>query len=155
VTAAGIEVIDSEGAAIPFPPLGDGETARAPFGRSLSRAGEELVLSTEGDDDRVLRRDASGVYRLAIVRDRCGNTVDVEWDRGEVCAVVDSVGRRAERERHERDETWYLVLEGEEETHRLRAVTYTYDERGDLVQVIDQGGGSTEHRYDDAHFLVE
>ncbi|WP_438002831.1 DUF6531 domain-containing protein [Sorangium sp. So ce321] len=149
VTANGINVIDSEGAVISFPRLEDGEVAFAPFGRKLWRRGNDLVLSQDDDSEHVLRRDATGVHRLVEVRDRAGNIIDIEWDNGEVCAVVDSVGRRAERERQLDHERWYLVLIGENgSTHRLRAVSYVYDQRGDLVQVIDVGGASFEYRYD-------
>ncbi|AUX45321.1 hypothetical protein SOCE26_068030 [Sorangium cellulosum] len=156
LTPAGIEVIDSEGAMVLFPRLSDGEMARAPFERRLSRRGGDLVLALDDEDERILRRDDSGTYRLVAIRDRCGNLVEIEWDRGEVCAVVDSVGRRAERERFPGGERWFLVLvDGEGKTHRLRAVTYEVDPRGDLVRVTDRGGGVTEYRYDEDHFLVE
>ncbi len=151
-----IEVMDSEGAPIRFPKVADGEVAVGPYGRRLLRRGADLVLMTSDDEERVLRRDARGVHRLVEVRDRSGNTVEIAWSGGEVEAITDSVGRRLVRERFAGGERWTYVIAGEGGAEfRLRAVTYEYDGRGDLVRVMDVGGAVTDYRYDEAHYLVE
>lgn len=148
-------VIDDEGTETPFPLLVEAETARAPFGRSLTRHRNELVLATNDGLRRILREHAPGKYQLAAVRDRAGNEVRVEWEAGEVRAVFDSVGRRAERKREGNRIVWTAVAadaQGREWTKHL--CTYEIDARGDLVRVTDAAGAATVYTYDDEHYLV-
>jgi RHS repeat-associated protein len=156
VDPSGIVVFDSEGGPIPFPPVADGEIAYAPFGRSLERRGDELVLGTRDGVERVLHRGAHGRHHLAALRDRSGNAIDLEWEDGELVALTDSVGRRIVRERIDRSDVWRIVVtDAEGEEHRRLTVAYEVDARGDLVTVMDSGGVAVHYRYDDDHFLVE
>ncbi|KYF61593.1 hypothetical protein BE11_12365 [Sorangium cellulosum] len=56
----GITVVDSEGSALVFPRLEEGEYALAPFGRRLERRGADLVLITRDRVERILRRGEEG-----------------------------------------------------------------------------------------------
>jgi RHS repeat-associated protein len=151
-----IDIIDSQGAVASFPRIGEGQMALAPYGRRLERRDGALVLSDDGDEARVLRKDDTGTYRLAEVRDSHGNVTTVEWAQGQVCALTDCVGRRAERTALPSGESWHLVLtDGDGVSHRVLAATYEYDSRGDLVRAADISGATVEYRYDEAHFMIE
>ncbi|KYF71323.1 PAAR-like domain-containing protein [Sorangium cellulosum] len=152
----GITVVDSEGSALVFPRLEEGEYALAPFGRRLERRGADLVLITRDRVERILRRGEEGRFRLEEVRDRSGNTTTLAWQRDELVALTDCVGRRLERERDGRRLFWWLVVvDAEGKPHRRLGVAYELDARGDLVRVVDSGGVETAYRYDEEHFLVE
>ncbi|MEJ7731841.1 MAG: RHS repeat-associated core domain-containing protein [Polyangiaceae bacterium] len=153
---AHIVVHDGEGPPARFPAgLDEGVRVAAPFGRTLERSGDELVLGGRGEMQRVLRKDPRGVFRLAAVRDGNGNTTAIEWTGEEVSAIVDCVGRRLERERHGHIDLWRAVIVGDDGAlHRILAFSYELDRAGDLVRAVDSGGALTEYRYED-HYLVE
>jgi RHS repeat-associated protein len=156
VGPGGITVFDSEGSPIAFPHVEDGEIAYGPFGRSLERRGNELVVASRDRVERVLGRVASGKYRLMEVRDTSGNTTALEWNGDELASLTDCVGRRLERERAASVVVWRLVVtDGDGREHRRLAVAYEIDARGDLVKVVDAGGAAIDYRYDEEHFLVE
>ncbi|WP_437878516.1 PAAR-like domain-containing protein [Sorangium sp. So ce513] len=155
VVGGEIVVVGPEGISMRFPRIEQDEIAYAPFGHSLEREGEELVLTGQDGVRRVLRADGPRSYRLAEVRDRAGNATTLEWRDGELVAVTDCAGRRVERERAHDIEVIRLVLEdGEGREHRLLCASYEYDRRGDLVRAV-VAGATTEYRYDDEHFLVQ
>ncbi|WP_438010823.1 PAAR-like domain-containing protein [Sorangium sp. So ce321] len=155
VAGGEVVVVDPDGISMRFPLVDQDEIAYAPFGHSLERAGGDLVLTTQDGVRRVLRADGPRSYRLAEVRDRAGNTTELEWRDGELVALTDCVGRRVERERSHDIEVLRLALtDGEGREHRLLCASYEYDQRGDLVRAV-VAGATTEYRYDDEHFLVQ
>ncbi|MCA9620232.1 MAG: RHS repeat protein, partial [Myxococcales bacterium] len=90
------------------------------------------------------------------VVDAAGNRIRVRWDDERVVAVTDSVGRELHVERDGKVDIWRLTLTSlEGEKHTSFVASYEYDDRGDLVRVIDAGGAVTSYRYDDQHYLVE
>jgi RHS repeat-associated protein len=140
---------------------GEDETAALAYGRRVRRKGEDVVLLLDDGLTRTLRpigeraADGSVVYGLVEVQDRFGSLVEIEWERGEVIAIVDSVGRRVTLEGDAQHKALVCTVAGEDgQEHRRRLVQYEIDERGDLVRVIDAGGAETRYEYDEAHYLV-
>ncbi|HTN84788.1 MAG TPA: DUF6531 domain-containing protein, partial [Sorangium sp.] len=137
VVGSEVVVADPDGISMRFPLVDHDQIAYAPFGHSLARAGGDLVLTTQDGVQRVLRADGPRSYRLAEVRDRAGNTTELEWRDGELVALTDCVGRRVERERSHNVEVLRLALtDGDGREHRLLCASYEYDQRGDLVRAI-------------------
>ncbi|MBI4700853.1 MAG: RHS repeat protein [Deltaproteobacteria bacterium] len=146
---------DDSGTETALPLPRDGQVVRLPFGRSLSRHGDEIVLGGREGLRRVLRREGGGLFLLAAVRDRCGNEVRVAWDGLGVCAIVDSVGRRAERRRDGTRLVWTAhAADAQGRSWSRHLCSYELDGRGDLVRAIDAAGFATEYAYDDEHYLV-
>ncbi|HHH30209.1 MAG TPA: DUF4150 domain-containing protein, partial [Polyangiaceae bacterium] len=133
-----------------------GELLLAPYGRQIRVEGDDVVV--EGIDDlaRVMKRvPGTHDYELAELRDEFGNVAELEWDHGELVAIVDSVGRRAAQETNGRLRSWWLSVEdGEGKTHRRRLVTFDIDENRNLVEVVDAGGTSHRYHYDEDHYLL-
>jgi RHS repeat-associated protein len=149
-------LVDEDGRSFELPPIADGETAVLPYGRSVRRAGDDLVVALGDDLERVLRPgDDPSFYRLVELRDRFGHAADIEWEGAEIAAIVDSVGRRAIRERDGGFTSWTAIVTDEAGAeHRRRLVMYEQDARGDLVRVTDAGGVTTRFEYDEEHYLV-
>ncbi|MBK8256861.1 MAG: DUF4150 domain-containing protein [Polyangiaceae bacterium] len=151
VSQGQITITDSEGSPFTVPIMADGETAIGTFGRTVRLEGDLLVIATRDGAERVLRRHDDKIYRMVEMRDGNGNITEVVWEDGEVTQLTDCVGRRAECQRSVNRRVWQVVYTDESgKEHRTFAVSYEFDERGDLVRVIDAGGAATEFAYDDA-----
>ncbi|MBN2191743.1 MAG: DUF4150 domain-containing protein [Polyangiaceae bacterium] len=150
-----VTVIDHEGRPAVFALPAEGQMAQAPFGRSLLRQGENLVLDLQDGLLRVLRPAKRNQYLLAQVRDHRDHVAELEWDGDEVVAITDTVGRRVAMYRDGMTRTWIAsVNDADGVEHRRVLVVYELDEAGDLVRVVDAGGADYRYAYDDAHYLL-
>jgi RHS repeat-associated protein len=150
-------LVDDDGKSTALPVPDDGAAVVLPFGRTVQRDGDAIVVELPDGLQRVLRPDEprGRAYRLAEIRDRSGNRVHVTWDKGEVVGIEDAVGRRAELRVEGPYRTWHVIAtDADGVEHTRREVTYTLDTQGDLVSVIDAGGAEWQFAYDERHYLV-
>ncbi|MBM4357516.1 MAG: hypothetical protein FJ096_05325, partial [Deltaproteobacteria bacterium] len=150
-------LIDGHGIASEHPIPTDEADIVAPFGRTLARRGDKLVVAEPSGLVRILSPHECGWLLLVAERDRHGNTIRIEHDAsGAVVAVLDPVGRRIERTVDGLTQRYTAVAhDAEGREHRLPLFTYELDERGDLRRAIDAAGFAWEYRYDARHHLIE
>ncbi len=139
---------------IPFP--GDDEVVPLSFGKNVFKHGEGIGVDLADGLLRVLLPDEEHRrYELRELRDGSGNIATIEWEGGEVVAIVDSCGRRATLSRDGGTLRWSLaVTDAEGQEHRRHLVGYEIDPRGDLVGVIGANGAEWRFEYDADHYLV-
>ena len=92
---------------------------------------------------------------LTEVRDKNGNAIRLDYDRGLLMGVRDTVGRavRVRRARSGHIEA-FEMRNAPEQGRWVPFVTYAYDERRDLVSVTDADGIAMRFAYDADHRLV-
>src|SRR5450432_3953327 len=146
-----LTLIDHEHRALDLPLPEPGKRVLLPYGRSVERQEDAILVSLGDDLVRLLRPsvegDAAGAergvptqYVLAQVRDGHGHFAELEWTGGEVSRIVDSVGRVATFHVDGFARTWTLTLRDEAGKPYTRTlVSYELDARGDLVRVVDTG----------------
>ncbi|MFO0588751.1 MAG: PAAR-like domain-containing protein [Polyangiaceae bacterium] len=150
-----LTLIDDEGreTVVPYPSAD--ETVILPYSRKLSQKEGELLIEIGDDLIRVLREDETRRYRLSELRDGSGNSIEIHREEGEIVAIIDSVGRRAERSVDGAWIRWDLSVTDEEgKAHTKRLVTYELNDERQLCRVIDAGGAETVYEYDAEHYLV-
>lgn len=151
-----LTLVDSDLRRTEMPIPAADEIVRMPYGRTITRHGQDLLLQIGDGMTYVLRQGATPkVLDLAEIRDAFGNLVEVRWEGDTVVEVIDTVGRVAHLERAGNSSWWMLTMrDGEGREHTKRLMTYELDERGDLVRTLDAGGVESRYEYDAEHYLV-
>ncbi|WP_223527521.1 RHS repeat-associated core domain-containing protein [Pseudomonas sp. BF-B-26] len=142
-------------------------TERPSIHNSLSRAAiylgdepEELILALAGEKARFFHFRAG---RLTAISDAYGNRLTVQRDTSDRIKRLDNGAGRALRLRYDRshlvavdyqvfvpaqtlDEAWHT-----EQT----LVSYSYDERDQLIEATNAAGESERYDYDDQHVILQ
>ncbi len=147
-------VWDEEGSQARFPALESGAEAIGPRGWLLRRSGDTYELETLDEIRRIFEKttapDGDPIAVLTRVRDRNGNTLEIERSGRLLLAFRDSAGRRIEAEIGEDGHVTGLVaLLDAGLARRERLVSYLYDAAGNLVRVTDADGHEARFTYDD------
>ncbi len=153
-----LTLVDDEGRETVMPLPSGKEAVELPYGRSVRRAGDEVIIDAADGLSRVLRAEAGGARNrllLAELRDKHGHVAEIEWEDGEVVAISDTVGRHARRTKEGLWRRWEAtVTDAAGREHRKHLVAYELNDRRELVTVIDAGGVETRYEYDEDHYLV-
>ncbi|WP_437625277.1 RHS repeat-associated core domain-containing protein [Sorangium sp. So ce1151] len=122
----------------------------------LHREDHGFVLDAPDGIRRRFERDPADSlerrFRLASVADRHGNRIALQWDRGRLAALVDSVGRSVSLRPGERGQVAALEVITSSRQRYIFA-RYTYDDVGRLVAATDADGHTTRYVYDDRNLL--
>jgi RHS repeat-associated protein len=125
----------------------------------LDRVGDSYVLFEQDDGvSYVFAADefVEGRHRLVAVRNSYGHAITLEYDRGALVEVTDSVGRTiAVRRGYDGRIAAFEVLAPAQHAGTWCFRRYRYDERGDLVTTSDGDGNATAFTYDDHHRMVK
>ncbi|MBK8256718.1 MAG: DUF4150 domain-containing protein [Polyangiaceae bacterium] len=126
------------------------------FGRNVVAYEEGIGIDLDDGLLRVLLPDEERrFYRLAMLRDGDGNVATVEWEGGEISAIIDTCGRRVLLERDGAVKRYAAhVTDSEGKEHKKILVSYELNSQGDLIRVIDRGGVEWRYEYDNDHYLV-
>ena len=150
-----VEYWDENGGMTEFPSLRGDEKAIG-GGMILSRDGDTFVVDTLEDVYYHLARvDGRTDYVLVAITDNNHNKITIEWLRGQISRIVDSVGRiiTVEAARDGRI-GGFAVENAPSPGYRHVAATYTYDADGNLVAATDAGGFTERYTYDREHYLT-
>jgi RHS repeat-associated protein len=156
--------IDHENRRTPFPL----PTAERPaIHNSLSRAAiylgdepEELILAQAGDDTRFYHFHHG---RLTTISDAYNNRLRITRDRQERIQRLDNGAGRALRLRYEHshlvavDYQVFVPAQTLDECWKTEQtlVSYTYDERAQLIEASNAAGESERYDYDDQHVILQ
>lgn len=94
-----------------------------------------------------------GAYRLQFVRYRNRGYLSLQYDRGRLARVIDSVGRVVLFEGN-RDGRIESISVPDPRGIRLFFARYAYDNEGNLVAATDGDGNMTRYAYDDHHRMT-
>jgi len=134
---------------------------------SLSRAAiylgdepEELILAQAGDDTRFYHFHHG---RLTTISDAYNNRLRITRDRQERIQRLDNGAGRALRMRYERnhlvavDYQVFIPAQTLDECWKTEQtlVSYTYDERAQLIEASNAAGESERYDYDDQHVILQ
>jgi RHS repeat-associated protein len=134
---------------------------------SLSRAAiylgtepEELILAQAGDDTRFYHFHHG---RLTTISDAYNNRLRITRDRQERIQRLDNGAGRALRLRYERshlvavDYQFFIPAQTLDECWQTEQtlVSYTYDERAQLIEASNAAGESERYDYDDQHVILQ
>ncbi|WP_437877697.1 RHS repeat-associated core domain-containing protein [Sorangium sp. So ce513] len=149
-------VATPEGTEIELGPIPSDAAVIGADGWLLHREGHELVLNAPDGIRRRFERDPTDALerrlRLALVQDRHGNRIALQWERGRLAALVDSVGRLVSLQSGERGQIAAIeVITASRQ--RYAFARYTYDDAGRLVAATDADGHTTRYAYDDRNLL--
>ena len=148
----GIRVWTDAGTKVEFDTPALGEGALGPSGWVLVRVGDGFVLDT-GDGKSLLFEERIGKHvRLSVVRDDWGNKITLEYERGQLLRIIDSVGRvvRVRSTGDGRIAAWE-VKNAADQGVWVSFATYSYDAEGNLAHAADAEGAATTYVYDGEH----
>ncbi|WP_240674382.1 RHS repeat-associated core domain-containing protein [Burkholderia stabilis] len=139
---------DAEGRSVDYPALAAG-TVHDDLSENLtlSRLDETWVTVSYGHDELHVYERRGDAFRLAMQKDRTGNTITLDYDAlDRLARLIDSSGNvlAFEHDRHGRIVQVEQVLKGGE---RRTLASYEYDAEGDLVRAVDRHGNAWTYQY--------
>ncbi|MBR8458671.1 RHS repeat protein [Burkholderia dolosa] len=114
---------------------------------TLSRLDETWATIAYGHDVLLVYERRGTAFRLAMQKDRAGNTITLDYDAlDRVARLIDASGNvlSFEHDKHGRIVSIEQVLE---DGKRRALASYAYDEAGDLVRATDRHGNSWRYEY--------
>lgn len=139
-----------DGQRVEMPKLNVGEEARQGAWGLIRR--KEYYVLRPGNEFIHYFGLIDGAYRLQFVRYRDRGHVSLQYHRGRLARIIDSVGRivLVESNRHGRIESLSVP---DPRGIRLYFARYAYDNEGNLVAASDGDGNITRYAYDGDHRL--
>lgn len=139
---------DPEGRSVEYRALAAGEVYDdLSENLTLSRLDDTWVTISYGHDALHVYERRGDAFRLAMQKDRAGNTITLDYDKlDRLARLIDASGNvlAFEHDRHGRIVQIEQVLEGGE---RRTLARYEYDTDGDLVRAIDRHGNARTYEY--------
>ncbi|WP_407971109.1 RHS repeat-associated core domain-containing protein [Burkholderia pyrrocinia] len=114
---------------------------------TLSRLDDTWVTIAYGYDALHVYERRGDAFRLAMQKDRAGNTITLDYDAlDRVARLIDASGNvlSFEHDKHGRIALIEQVLDGGE---RRTLARYAYDDQGDLVRATDRHGNAWSYEY--------
>ncbi len=154
-------VTSGEGRTVEFPPIDrPGETSQSLGGWRLRREQSGFTLDAKDDLLRVFLPEDTGPsptrFVLRAIEDTSRNRIALTWDAGRLTLITDSVGREIRVGSTSAGRIASLSVKNAPAQGRWIAfATYSYDERGDLVGMVDADGNAWRYAYDADHLLIE
>jgi RHS repeat-associated protein len=148
----------ADGRAITFPLLEPGQShfdraERCTIGRDKTgyflqtRDLLRYIFSAESID---------GIHRLSAIRDTTGNAIRFSYDaRGTLSWIDDSGGRSIQVITDESGHIIALDVPHPNDEGRLRVASYSYDDKGNLIAVLDALGQSQQYLYEQRLLIKE
>ncbi|WP_419686033.1 RHS repeat-associated core domain-containing protein [Burkholderia theae] len=139
---------DAEGRSVDYPALAAG-TVHDDLSENLtlSRLDDTWVTVSYGHDELHVYERRGDAFRLAMQKDRAGNTITLDYDAlDRLARLIDASGNvlAFEHDRHGRIVQVEQVLKGGE---RRTLASYEYDAEGDLVRAVDRHGNAWTYQY--------
>jgi RHS repeat-associated protein len=156
-----ILVTSGEGSTVEFPPIDrPGESAQSLGGWRLRREQSGFTLDAKDELLRLFIAEDAGPaptrFVLAAVEDSARNRIALSWDAGHLVLITDSVGREIRVGVTSAGRIASLSVKNAPAQGRWIAfATYSYDDRGDLVGMVDADGHAWRYAYDEDHLLTE
>ncbi|MCA8067173.1 RHS repeat-associated core domain-containing protein [Burkholderia sp. AU38729] len=114
---------------------------------TLSRLDDTWMTIAYGHDVLHVYERHGDVFRLAMQKDRAGNTITLDYDAlGRVVRLIDASGNVLSFE-HDKRGRIVLIEQVLEDGNRRRLAGYAYDEAGDLVSATDRHGNAWSYQY--------
>ncbi|BAX59554.1 RHS repeat-associated core domain-containing protein [Burkholderia stabilis] len=139
---------DAEGRGIDYPSLAAGAVHDdLSENLTLSRLDDTWVTVSYGHDELHVYERRGDVFRLAMQKDRAGNTITLDYDAlDRLARLIDASGNvlAFEHDRRGRIVQIEQVLKGGE---RRTLASYEYDAEGDLVRAVDRHGNARTYQY--------
>ncbi|WP_412022580.1 RHS repeat-associated core domain-containing protein [Burkholderia cepacia] len=139
---------DAEGRSVDYPALAAGAVHDdLSENLTLSRLDDTWVTVSYGHDELHVYERRGDAFRLAMQKDRAGNTITLDYDAlDRLARLIDSSGNvlAFEHDRHGRIVQIEQVLKGGE---RRTLASYEYDAEGDLVRAVDRHGNARTYQY--------
>ncbi|KVN15228.1 sugar-binding protein [Burkholderia stagnalis] len=139
---------DSTGRNIEYPALAAGAVHDDRVeGVTLSRLDETWVTLSYGHETLYVYEKRGETFRLALHKDRAGNTVALDYDSGDRLArLVSSAGHTLAFLHDARGRITAIEQIVDAKT-RVTLAQYRYDEEGDLVRAADRYGNAWQYAY--------
>ncbi|VWB48647.1 RHS repeat-associated core domain-containing protein [Burkholderia lata] len=114
---------------------------------TLSRLDDTWVTIASGHEALHVYERHGDTFRLAMEKDRAGNTIALDYDAlGRVVRLIDAGGNVLSFE-HDKQGRIVLIEQVLEDGSRRSLAGYTYDEAGDLVRATDRNGNAWSYQY--------
>ncbi|WP_080419960.1 RHS repeat-associated core domain-containing protein [Burkholderia ubonensis] len=139
---------DPEGRSVDYPALAAGDVHDdLSENLTLSRLDDTWVTISYGHDALHVYERRGDAFRLAMQKDRAGNTITLDYDTlDRLARLIDANGNvlAFEHDKHGRIVQIEQVLAGGE---RRTLARYEYDAAGDLVRAVDRHGNARTYQY--------
>ncbi|WGY68779.1 RHS repeat protein [Burkholderia cepacia] len=114
---------------------------------TLTRLDETWVTIAYGHDQLHAYERRGNAFRLAMQKDRAGNTITLDYDAlDRVARLIDASGNVLSFE-HDKQGRVVMIEQVLEEGARRTLASYAYDEAGDLVRATDRYGNAWSYQY--------
>ncbi|VBB11929.1 RHS repeat-associated core domain-containing protein [Burkholderia stabilis] len=114
---------------------------------TLTRLDDTWVAIAYDHDVLHVYEQHGDVFRLAMQKDRAGNTITLDYDAlGRVVRLIDASGNVLSFE-HDKQGRIVLIEQVLEGGKRRPLASYAYDEAGDLVKATDRHGNKWSYEY--------
>ncbi|HDR9797799.1 TPA: RHS domain-containing protein [Burkholderia cenocepacia] len=115
---------------------------------TLSRLDDTWVTIAYGHDELHVYERRGNAFRLAMQKDRAGNTITLDYDaRDHVARLIDANGNVLSFE-HDKHGRIVLIEQVLEDGKRRTLASYAYDEAADLIRATDRHGNAWNYQYD-------
>ena len=139
---------DSTGRNIDYPALASGAAHDDRVeGVTLSRLDETWVTLSYGHETLYVYEKRGDMFRLALQKDRAGNTVALDYDADHRLARLVSSAGQTLTFRHDARGRITAIEQIVDEKTRVTLAQYRYDDEGDLVRATDRYGNAWQYAY--------